>query len=61
MDASEGQKRNALEEGIRECATELVAEHDLDAPDLDGIWEEALSFAEEEIRLRERFKGGDDL
>jgi hypothetical protein len=52
LDASDDEKRKALKQGISEIAMELVAEHDLDAEDLERVWEDALGDAEIEMKAQ---------
>lgn len=53
VDASDAEKRGALEEGIAECAMELYAEHGLPLDELELIWRTAQSDVQLEEQLHE--------
>lgn len=48
LDASDEDKRRALVEGLNEIAMELVAEHDYDLNQIEDVFEDAYSYAQDE-------------
>jgi hypothetical protein len=56
LDATDKEKKRALLEGLKEIAMELVAEHDYDMGKIESAFEDAASYAQDEVdakRMRE--------